>query len=177
MQVCHDVHPSGTHGNKRIAVDRLHRHRRQHWWTCPQPFFMQCGPRKAHSQYLRPARPISVSAVPFGPGIDIWRSCRFIGALMRSLCTFPGGLGRFLLCNWCLSLQASTHWLGKMWPWAYLQASGKRLGGFSQRAFAALSVPYKVCSWTCLADVVQIEDGVKGLLGTVVLVLGGRESD
>ena len=27
----------------------------------------------------------------FGPGIDIWRSCRFIGALMRSLCLLPGG--------------------------------------------------------------------------------------
>ena len=36
---------------------------------------------KAHPRYLRPGRPISVSAVPFGPGIDIWRSCRFIGAL------------------------------------------------------------------------------------------------
>ena len=46
---------------------------------------------KAHLRYLRPGRPISVSAVPFGPGIDIWRSCRFIGALMRSLCSFPGG--------------------------------------------------------------------------------------
>ena len=33
-----------------------------------------------------------------GPGIDIWRSCRFIGALMRSLCLLPGGLGRFVLC-------------------------------------------------------------------------------
>ena len=41
---------------------------------------------KAQPRYLRPGRPISVSAVPFGPGIDIWRSCRFIGALMRSLC-------------------------------------------------------------------------------------------
>ena len=41
---------------------------------------------KAHPRYLRPGRPISVSAVPFGPGTDIWRSCRFIGALMRSLC-------------------------------------------------------------------------------------------
>ena len=30
---------------------------------------------KAHPRYLRPGRPISVSAVPFGPGIDIWRSC------------------------------------------------------------------------------------------------------
>ena len=49
--------------------------------------------------YLRPARPISVSAVPFGPGIDFWRSCRFIGALMRSLCLLPGGLGRFAHCS------------------------------------------------------------------------------
>ena len=39
---------------------------------------------KAHPRYL-PGRPISVSAVPFGPGIDIWRSCLFIGTLMRSL--------------------------------------------------------------------------------------------
>ena len=41
---------------------------------------------KAHPRYLGQGRPISVSAVPFGPGIDIWRSCRFIGAMMRSLC-------------------------------------------------------------------------------------------
>ena len=46
---------------------------------------------KAHPRYLGPGRPISVSAVPFGPGIDIWRSCRFIGALMRSLCLLPAG--------------------------------------------------------------------------------------
>ena len=48
---------------------------------------------KAHPRYLRPGRPISVSAVPFGPGIDMWRSCRFIGAMMRSLCMLLGGLG------------------------------------------------------------------------------------
>ena len=54
---------------------------------------------KAHPRYLRPGRPISVSAVPFGPGIDIWRSCRFVGALMRSLCLLPGGLGRFVPCS------------------------------------------------------------------------------
>ena len=35
----------------------------------------------------------------FGPGIDIWRSCRFIGALMRALCLLPGGLGRFVPCS------------------------------------------------------------------------------
>ena len=54
---------------------------------------------KAHPRYLRHGRPISVSAVPFGPGIDIWRSCRFIGAVMRSLCMLPGGLGRFVPCS------------------------------------------------------------------------------
>ena len=54
---------------------------------------------KAAPRYLRPERSISVSAVPFGPGIDIWRSCRFIGALMRSLCLLPGGLGRFVTCS------------------------------------------------------------------------------
>ena len=54
---------------------------------------------KAHPRYLRPGRQISVSAVPFGPGIDIWRSCRFVGALMRALCLLPGGLGRFVPCS------------------------------------------------------------------------------
>ena len=54
---------------------------------------------QAHPRYLRPGRPISVSAVPFGPGIDIWRSCRFIGGLMRALCALRGGLGRFLSCR------------------------------------------------------------------------------
>ena len=54
---------------------------------------------KAHPRYLRPGRPISVSAVSFGPGIDIWRSCRFIGASMRSLCLLPGGLVRFVPCS------------------------------------------------------------------------------
>ena len=54
---------------------------------------------KAHPRYLRPGRPISVSAVPFGPGIDIWRLCWFMGAMMRSLCLLPGGLGRFVPCS------------------------------------------------------------------------------
>ena len=54
---------------------------------------------RKHPRYLRPGRPISVSAVPSGPGIDIWRSCRFIGAWMRSLCLLPGGLRRFVPCS------------------------------------------------------------------------------
>ena len=54
---------------------------------------------KAHPRYLRPGRTISVSPVPIGPGIDIWRSCRFIGALMRSLCLLLGRLVRFVPCS------------------------------------------------------------------------------
>ena len=47
-------------------------------------------------RHRRVGRPISVSAVPLGPGIDIWRSCRFFGAIFRALRMLPGGLGRFL---------------------------------------------------------------------------------
>ena len=74
---------------------------------------------KAHPRYLRPGRPISVSAVPFGPGIDIWRSCRFIGALMRSLCLLPGGLQRFVPCSIGANHCRLRHWLGKVWSWSY----------------------------------------------------------
>ena len=38
---------------------------------------------KAVPRYRRPGRSISVSGVPVGPGTDIWRSCRFLGALFR----------------------------------------------------------------------------------------------
>ena len=72
-------------------------------WSCLSCMSLWAGERlcleKVHPRYLRPGRQISVSAVPFGPGIDIWRSCRFIGALMRSLCFLPGGLGRFVPCS------------------------------------------------------------------------------
>ena len=51
---------------------------------------------KAVPRHRRVGRPISVSAVPFGPGIDIWRSCRFFRAIFRALSLLPGGLGRFL---------------------------------------------------------------------------------
>ena len=54
---------------------------------------------KAVPRYRRSLRPISVSAVPFGPGTHIWRSCRFLGALFRALRTVPGGIGRFFLCH------------------------------------------------------------------------------
>ena len=66
----------------------------------------------------------SVSAVPFGPGIDIWRSCRFIGALMRSLCFLPGGLGRFVPCSIGANHCRLRH-IGweKVWSWSYFENS------------------------------------------------------
>ena len=106
---------------------------------------------KAHPRYLRPGRPISVSAVPFGPGIDIWRSCRFIGALTRSLCLLPGGPGRFVPCSiWCQLLPASAYWVGKVRPWAYLSATGMCFGGFFWMNFCTpfgilLGLPYVTC--------------------------------
>ena len=36
VQVSRESHPSGTDGDRRRAVDRLRRYRRQHRWTCPQ---------------------------------------------------------------------------------------------------------------------------------------------
>ena len=47
----------------------------------------------------RVGHPISVSAVPVGPGIDIGRSCRFLRSLVRFLALLPGGLIRFLPCR------------------------------------------------------------------------------
>ena len=52
---------------------------------------------KAVPRCERVDRPISVSAVPFGPGIHVRRSCRLLGTMFRALCVLPGGLGRFLL--------------------------------------------------------------------------------
>ena len=49
---------------------------------------------KAVPRYRRPGRSISVSAVPFGPGID-----RFIGALFRGLRDLPLGIRHFFPCD------------------------------------------------------------------------------
>ena len=73
------------------------------WWCLLILCELWAGERltleKAHPRYLRPGRPISMSAVPFVLVIDIWRTCRFIGASMRSPCLLPGGHGRFVPCS------------------------------------------------------------------------------
>ena len=74
---------------------------------------------KAVARCRRPGRPKPVSAVPFGLGIDNWRSCRFIGAFIRSQYTLPGSIGRFMPCsvgaNHCrlghIGWERRGHWL------------------------------------------------------------------
>ena len=50
-------------------------------------------------EFRRLNRPNSVSSFPAGPSIDIWRSCRLLGAMLRALGGLPGGLGRFIPCR------------------------------------------------------------------------------
>ena len=47
----------------------------------------------------RRGRPISVSAVPVGPGTNIGRCCKFLGSVIRFFGSLPGGLARFLPCG------------------------------------------------------------------------------
>ena len=63
-------------------------------WAGERLCFEQAIPRGR-----RPGRPISVSAVPPGPGIDIWRFRRYLGEMLRALGALPGGLVRFMPCN------------------------------------------------------------------------------
>ena len=93
---------------------------------------------KALPRYRRPHRPISVSAVPFGLGIDIWRSCRFIGALMRSLRALPGGIGRLVPC-----MIGANH------------CRSRHIGGRSV-VMGLLPVPERLLSWPFMVGPLQI---------------------
>ena len=64
----------------------------------------------------RRGRPISVSAVPVGPGTNIERCCKFLGSVSRFLGGLPGGLARFLPCGiGGSSLPTTECGLGKVW--------------------------------------------------------------
>ena len=64
---------------------------------------------------------------PVGPGIDIGRSCRFLGSLIRFLALLPGGfVSVFALSHWCKSLPASTFGTGKSVGMGLLLGPGKR---------------------------------------------------
>ena len=70
---------------------------------------------KAVPRYRRAGRSISVSAVPLGPSTDMWRYCRYLGALFRALVGLPGGIRRFVSCdvdaNHCRLRQRCGHGL------------------------------------------------------------------
>ena len=71
---------------------------------------------KAVPRNQRPGRPISVSALPFGPGIDIWRSCRVSWWCDQGLGHVAWRVGPvYALQYWCKSLPSQVHRLGKVW--------------------------------------------------------------
>ena len=63
-------------------------------WACERLELEKAVPR-----YRRPGRSISVSAVPFGPGTDLWRSCRSFGALFDALVGLPRGIRWLVSCD------------------------------------------------------------------------------
>ena len=65
------------------------------WVRWPERMVLE----KAVPYGRRVVPPISVSAVPIGPGIDIWRTCRLLGSILRFLDRMLGGLGRILPCR------------------------------------------------------------------------------
>ena len=62
-------------------------------------FCTNCGLEKAVPGIGGLGAQFQCRLVRFGPGTDVWRSCRFIGALSRALCALPGGISRFVLCD------------------------------------------------------------------------------
>ena len=76
-------------------------------------------------KYRGPGRPISVSAAPLCPDVDIWKLCRYLGRMFRALVGLPGGLGRFIPGRIGANHGRLRHvgW-EKCCHGAYLQASG-----------------------------------------------------
>ena len=73
----------------------------------------------------RVGRPISLSAVPVGPGIDIGRSCRFLGSIVRFLGYLVGCLG-FCLVALVPIIAGFGIWAGKSVGMVLLLVPGKR---------------------------------------------------
>ena len=128
---------------------------------------------------IKPRRRISVSAVPFGPGIDIWRSCRFIGALMRSLCLLPGGLRRFVPCSIGANHCRLRH-IG--WEKCGHGLTSRPLGLFryppgSGRALLAGTLPLRYCAarFACKTPTWRLR--VSGHVVDLVTVDGGAVRD
>ena len=114
-------------------------------------------------------RPVSVSAVPTGPSIDIWRSCRFLGAMLRALGGLPGGLGRFLPCRLAGVLDDLLSLFG------YPSGSGQSLvDGSLRMRYCSTSFSRKKNTWrlppsggvAALVSVADVHPLVVGLSGS-----------
>ena len=81
---------------------------------------------KALPRYRRAGRPISVSAVPFGPGVPAGHWSSFLSAWCFAW--WFGYVSAVLYRR--TSLQASTHWVGEVWTRSHFQAERVCLGGF-----------------------------------------------
>ena len=115
---------------------------------------------KAVTRYRRPGRPISVSAVPVGLGIDIWRSCRFIVALIRSLCALPDKICRFMPCS-----VGANHCRPGHLGWRSV-AMGSLLGlGRQLRALLPGALPLRYCAARFACDTPTWWFGDVGVVG------------
>ena len=75
---------------------------------------------KATPRYQRLGRQISVSAVPFGPGIALLHV--YWGSNEVVVCLAWWSWWVRALHDWCQSLQASAHWVGEVWSRSYFLA-------------------------------------------------------
>ena len=94
---------------------------------------------KTLSRYRRGGRPTSVSAVPLGSSIDIWRSCRFLGRLLRASRSLLGGFDRFFPCRIGGNHCRLRHIGWEKWSWTPVQAQGDFVCTFCGSAVAAFS--------------------------------------
>ena len=73
----------------------------------------------------RVGRPISVSAVPVGPGTDIWALLSLSWESCSLSCSVTWWVvSVFALSHWCKSLQTSAFGLGKVWARCYFSSPG-----------------------------------------------------
>ena len=105
----------------------------------------EAGCRGCGAFWERVERPISVSAVPLGPGIDIGRWHYQVSC---SVTWWVGSV--FALSYWCASLPASASGLGKVWAWSDFSSQGDvrplYFWTFCQR-FSATLPGLVVCFW------------------------------
>ena len=64
---------------------------------------------KVTRPHVRANRPILIPSVPVSEGIEIHHGCQFLSSLVRALSKLPGGLGRFLPCEFGSHMSRLRH--------------------------------------------------------------------